>query len=202
MILPVLICAAMLLPAPPTAAELSAKERDYAVNLLEETRKKFIASIDGLTPEQWTFKAGPDRWSIAETAEHIGISESTIMGMVTAKIMSAPPLPAGSERMNDEKLVAAVMDRSPAARFQAPEMLKPTNRWPNADALKKDFDDARNKTIAFIKETKDDLRGHAAPHPVLKSLDAYQWVLLVAAHSARHTAQIEEVKTASGYPKR
>ena len=81
-------------------------------------------------------------------------------------------------------------------------MLKPTNRWATSDALKKDFNEARDKTIAYIKDTKDDLRAHAAPHPVLKSLDAYQWVLLIAAHSARHTAQIEEVKTDAGYPKR
>jgi hypothetical protein len=199
MILPVVLCAAMLLPAPPAATELTAKERDFAINYLQETRKKFLASIDGVTPEQWTFKAGPDRWSIAETAEHIGISESTILGLVTGKIINAPA-PAG-EGLSDEKVIAAVVDRSPAARFQAPEMLKPTNRWATSDALKKDFNDARDKTIAFVKDTKDDLRAHAAPHPVLKSLDAYQWVLLIAAHSARHTAQIEEVKTAAGYPK-
>jgi DinB family protein len=199
MILPVVLCAATLLPAPPTAAELTAKEREFAITYLEETRKKFLASIEGVTPAQWTFKAGPDRWSIAETAEHIGVSESTILGLVTGKIINAPA-PAG-ERMDDEKLIAAVVDRSPAARFQAPEMLKPTNRWATSDALKKDFNEARDKTIAYVKDTKDDLRGHAAPHPVLKSLDAYQWVLLIAAHSARHTAQIEEVKTAAGYPK-
>jgi hypothetical protein len=45
------------------------------------------------------------------------------------------------------------------------------------------------------------LRAHAAPHPAFGPLDAHQWILLVAGHSARHTLQIEEVKTAAGYPK-
>jgi hypothetical protein len=32
-------------------------------------------------------------------------------------------------------------------------------------------------------------------------MDAYQWLLLLAAHSARHTAQILEVEANPGYPK-
>jgi hypothetical protein len=117
---------------------------------------------------------------------------------VTAKILTAPPPPAGAERVPDEKLLEAIVDRS--SRFQAPEMLKPASRWATRDALAKDFNAARDKTVAYVRNTKDDLRGHAAPHPVLKSLDGFQWVLLIGAHSARHTAQIEEVKAAPGYP--
>lgn len=200
MILSALLCAATLVPAQATATELTAKDREFAIKYLEETRQKFLASIDGLSPVQWTFKAGPDRWSIAEAAEHIAISESTILQMVTAKIMSAPPPPAGEPRLTDQKMIDALVDRS--ARFQAPEMLKPTNRWPTREALKQDFTAARDKTIAYVRETKDDLRGHAAPHPVLKTLDGYQWVLLIGGHSARHTAQIEEVKSDPAYPKR
>jgi len=204
MLLPALLVASALAApqaAPQAAAAtLTPQERAFAVKYLEETRKKFLASIDGLSEAQWTFKAAPDRWSIAEVAEHIAISESTILGLVTAKIVSAPPVPAGTERTPDQKVIDGVVDRT--ERFQAPEMLRPTNRWATRDALTKDFNAARDKTEAYVKETKDDLRGHAAPHPVLKTLDGYQWVLLIAAHSARHTAQIEEVKTAPAYPKK
>ena len=80
-------------------------------------------------------------------------------------------------------------------------MLKPVNKWATKDALVKDFNAARDKTIEFVKTTKEDLRAHAAPHPVLKTLDTHQWVLLIGGHSERHTLQIEEVKTAAGYPK-
>jgi hypothetical protein len=194
-----LILSAASLAAPAPAAELTAKEREFAVQYLEDTRRKFVTSVEGVTDAQWTFRAGPDRWSIAEVAEHIAISESTILGLVTEKILGAPPLPPGEERMPDEKLLAALTDRT--AKFQAPEMLRPANRWKDRASLVKDFNAARDKTIAYIKETKDDLRGHAAPHPVLKSLDGYQWVLLIGGHAARHTAQIEEVKTAANYPK-
>jgi len=200
MLLSAVLCLTTLMPAAAPAAELTAKDREFAIKHLEDTRKKFLASIDGLSEAQWTFKAAPDRWSIAEVAEHIAISESTILGMVNAKIMNAPAPEPGAERLSDQKMLDALVDRS--SKFQAPEMLRPTNRWATREALAKDFNAARDKTIAYVKETKDDLRAHAAPHPVLKSLDGYQWVLLISGHSARHTAQIEEVKTAPGFPKK
>jgi hypothetical protein len=33
-------------------------------------------------------------------------------------------------------------------------------------------------------------------------LDAYQWMLFMAAHSKRHLAQIEEVKADPNFPKK
>jgi hypothetical protein len=35
-----------------------------------------------------------------------------------------------------------------------------------------------------------------------KDLDAYEWVLLIAAHSERHTKQINEVKTDPNFPRK
>ena len=113
--------------------------------------------------------------------------------------MKAPKVPADPARATDAKVIEVITDRS--AKAQAPEMLKPTNRWPTRAALTQDFEAARKRTIDYVRTTQDDLRGHAMAHPVMQTIDGYQWVLLLAAHSARHTAQIEEVKTAAGYPK-
>jgi antitoxin component of RelBE/YafQ-DinJ toxin-antitoxin module len=196
------LAAAITLAAPQAATQdqLSQAERDAAVKILNETRARFLASIDGVSDAQWTYKPGPDRWSIAEVSEHIGISETTILHLITDQIVKSPKVPADLARPTDAKVIESVTDRS--AKFQAPEMLKPTNRWATRDALTKDFQTARARTIEYVKTTTDDLRAHAFEHPVLKTIDAYQWVLLLAAHSARHTAQIEEVKTTEGYPKR
>ena len=92
-----------------------------------------------------------------------------------------------------------ITDRSEKA--QAPEVLRPTNRFPTRQALIQELVKARQGTIQFLQTTPDDLRAFIAPHPALKEIDAYQWVLLTSAHSARHTAQIEEVKASPGYPK-
>ena len=185
--------------AAPAAAQMNtAQDRDKAAAYLEETRAKFLKSIEGVTDAQWTFKPSPAAWSIAEVAEHIAISESTILTLIQEKMLTGPP-PKPGDTADDEKVIAMLVDRS--SKFQAPEMLKPANKYATKDALVKDFNAARDKTIEFVKTTKEDLRAHATPHPVLKSLDTHQWVLLIGGHSARHTLQIEEVKTAAGYPK-
>lgn len=195
----IVVAALLLVPSVAAAGPLTDQEREVALKHLAQTRQKFLDSIAGLSDAQWTFKAGPDRWSIAEVAEHIAISESTILQLIREKVMNAPAAPPEAARVPDEKVIASVVDRT--ERFQAPEFLRPTNRWSTRDALVKDFLAARETTVNYAKTTTDDMRAHAAPHPVLKTLDAYQWLLLLSAHTARHTAQIEEVKTSAGYPK-
>lgn len=76
-------------------AQTAANDRESAIKHLEMTRAKFLKSIDGLTEAQWTFKPAPDRWSIAEVAEHIGISEGTILGLVQTQMLTAPGAEAG-----------------------------------------------------------------------------------------------------------
>jgi hypothetical protein len=84
---------------------------------------------------------------------------------------------------------------------QAPEPLLPTNRYGSAEASLKHFQESRAKTIGFLKGTND-LREHAVDSPFGKKLDGYEWVLFVAAHSERHTKQINEVKADPNFPKK
>lgn len=181
---------------------LTAKERKQAVRYLKETRKKFLESIEGLSEAQWNFKAAPERWSIAEVAEHIGIAEQTILGMVQTKIMKSPAEPEkrAEAKGKDEIILKVIPDRS-AGKAQAPEILKPVGRWSLQTALVKDFGTSRAATISYVSDTKDALRDHFAPHPVLKTIDGYQWLLFLAAHSERHTEQILEVKADPNFPK-
>jgi hypothetical protein len=86
-------------------------------------------------------------------------------------------------------------------KVQAPEMLRPTHRFASQQALLDHFKESRDRTIAYVANTQDDLRSHFGDHPLLKTLDGYQWLLLLSAHSHRHTLQIEEVKANPNFPK-
>ena len=194
----ILALVALLTVASPAAAQLSQADRDTAAKYLQETRQKFLASIDGVSEAQWTFKPGPDRWSIAETAEHIALSEQMILGLIIEKIVKAPPAAADAKLPTDQNVIDRITDRS--GKAQAPEFLRPSNKWADRASLTKDFNAARDKTIEYVKSTPEDLRAHAVAHPALGPIDGLQWIILVSAHSARHTAQIEEVKAAPGYP--
>jgi DinB family protein len=200
------VCLPVLGAAQEKAAEkkssLTDQERAEAVKYFEETRRSFIEAVDSLSDAQWRYKAGPDRWSIAEVAEHIAVTEETLFNLVTKQLMLTPAAPEKKEaaRGKDTLLRAAITNRG--VRSQAPEMLKPANRWATEGELVKAFNASRDKTISYITETQDDLRGHFYPHPVFKDLDAYQWLIFISGHSARHTAQISEIKQDPGYPKK
>lgn len=184
----------------PAAATLTPAERERLVADLEETRRAFLASVQGLSEAQVQFRPAPGRWTVAEVAEHIALSEQRLFGNVTEKILRSPPPPELSTPgpRNDESVRQAVTDRT--NRRQAPEVLRPTGRFPNLAATLTAFQTSRDQTLAFARTTKDDLRAHGSPHPALKLLDGYQWLLLLSAHCARHTAQIEEVKSDPAFP--
>jgi DinB superfamily len=187
--------------SPAEARSLTKEERDRAVDYLKQTQKDFLAATDGLSEAQWKFKAAPDRWSIAETAEHIAVTEDTIWKLVSEKMMKSPATPEKAAEANgkDEVILTKIPDRSRKA--QAPEQLKPTGRWATRALLDKDFENTRRQEIAFLEETKEDLRSRFEEHPFLKTIDAYQWLLLNGAHCKRHTAQILEVKADPKFPK-
>jgi hypothetical protein len=187
--------------AAPAAKTLTPEEREVALKSLQATRDAFLKSIAGLSEQQWKFKPAPDRWSVAEVSEHIAISESTLLGLVQGKIMASPAAPEkrADDKFTDQQILAMIPDRSHKA--QAPEFLKPTNRWATREELVSAFEKSRDATIDYVRTTNDDLRDHFGPHPTLGTLDAYQWILLISAHSERHTKQIEEVKADPNFPK-
>jgi len=182
------------------AGELDQADRKVLLDHLNRSSAEFLESVDGLTKDQWNYKPAADVWSIAECAGHIALSEDFLRDIIEKKILSAP---ASAERVAerkalDEKVVKMVTDRSFKAK--APEPLIPSGQFATPEEIIAAFQRNREKTIAFAK-SRDDLREHAAPHPVLKEMDAYQWLLFLSGHTMRHTAQIQEVKANAGFPR-
>ncbi len=174
-------------------------EKDKALKYLESTKQGVIDATKDLSPPQWNFKPAPDRWSVAEVMEHIAAAEDYIRGNVTEKIMNAPAREPGVEvKPIDDAVLAMIPDRSKKA--EAPEPLKPTNRFGSPDAALKHFLESRQATEDFLT-SHDDLRAHAADSPLGKKLDGYEWVLFIAAHSERHTKQMLEVKADPNFPR-
>lgn len=129
-------------------------------------RPDFIGAINGLSDAQWKFKAAPDRWSIAEAAEHIAATEEFFWGRVN-EIMKAPATPERrAETQGKDEIMDKIPDRSRKA--QAPEPLKPTGKFATREELVKHFKDVRAKEIAFLEQTKEDLRSHIADSPSVR----------------------------------
>jgi hypothetical protein len=193
-------CLIALLTPVLRAQTLSSEDRAKGLKYLEKTRAEVLAATKGLSEAQWNFKPAPDRWSVAEVAEHIAAAEDFLRDMIQDKVMKAP---ARTEAVDlhalDELVLQKVPDRS--NKVQAPEPLRPANRFGSPKKSLEHFKESRATTIAFLKQNKD-LREHAVDSPMGKKLDAYQWVLFLAAHSERHTKQMQEVKADPKFPKK
>ena len=194
-----------LLGAAPTMAGDSSDggmtevERTYLLSLLTSSETSFVSSVAGLTQAQWTFKPSPDAWSIQECAEHLILAEDLIFDE-SQKVLKTPPVArlSNATREGDLQVVEQMEDRSKKAK--APKVLQPAGKFPTPESAAKEFEIRRNKTIAYVKSTQDTLRVHVGDGPSGSPADVYQFLLELAAHTVRHTAQIHDVKSVPAYP--
>lgn len=194
-----LLGALLLLGTAVFGQALSTADREKALNYLDQTRDGVVAATKGLSEAQMKFKPAPDRWSIEEIVEHITVAEGFLLANTQDKIMKAPEGAPDRDHVKiDSMVLAMVPDRSHKA--QAPGQMVPTGSWTGAEAVDQ-FLKARAKTIEFLENTPG-LRDHVVSSPPLNQpMDAYEWILFIAAHSERHTKQIIEVKADPNFPK-
>lgn len=196
-----LLLAIVMLLSPMLDKTLSQAERDHAVAELEGSRKAFLEATSGLSEAQWNFKPSPDRWSIAECAEHIGVTETYILNLITEQALKGPAEPEKRAQVQGKEAAMMAMAADRSSKFKAPEAIQPKRRWATSEEITKNVLENRARTIEFVSTTQEDLRDHFMDHPVFKTLDAYQWIVLTSAHMRRHTAQILEVKADPNFPK-
>ena len=132
------------------AAYMTDDERSEMLRLLDESRDLLEGLIQDVSDEQWTWKPGPDRWSVAECAEHIVMSESRLF----ASVRGALSTPARTDWMEKTKgkaeLLRRVMpNRNPggAGGASAPQEIRPKGGLTKADILA-EFDKIRSEVRA------------------------------------------------------
>jgi hypothetical protein len=185
----------------------------------------------GLTKEQWLFKPGPLRWSIAECIDHLARTEEYVLKVMREQVLTSkepvygvfpstvrgktsPPgeKPRRMTRADDAAVLLGMTDRAPAvARAVAErppvEEIAPRTSIADPESALAHFLAVRTTTLAYVKTTEDDLRGHytyvggLSGFPSMRFHDVYQWLLRMSAHTERHLMQVQEVKRAEGYSK-
>ncbi|HSZ85358.1 MAG TPA: DinB family protein [Puia sp.] len=179
---------------------LTAEERKFAIDYFNKTKERLLNDVKGLSAAQLNFKADSTRWSVAQCVEHIALAETLIWQYISATVKQPPtPEKKSQSKYTDEQLIQLTIDRS--KKFKAPEPLQPVGKFANTDEALKYYTNRRDSTIAYIGNTQDDLKNHYLTHPVMGTLNLYQALLLIAAHSERHTLQLEEVKANPNFPK-
>ena len=179
---------------------LDRKERKLLVSELKNSKTTLLNSIKGLSSGQMAFKSALDKWSIQECVTHIALTEEALWGMADAALQQpANPEKRSDIKIKDEDIFKMMSDRT--QKMQAVEALQPKqSKWKSTHEAAESFKESRQKHIQFAKTTTQDLRNHVT-QGVFGPIDSYQIMLAVAAHSARHTDQIKEIKAHPSFPK-
>ena len=185
----------MLNSLPMTA--ITPPDRQQLLDVLTASGDRFRAATLTLTDTQWNHRPAPGKWSAADLAEHLALSEE-VMPRLARKALSEPG-PRRDEaqvREQDAEIVASMQDD--AWHGSAVAALQPRRSFSTGAAAGAAFLERRARTVEYVRTTNDPLREHTFPHPAYGPLDSYQWLLMLAHHSDRHVRQIERsVRSAS-----
>jgi len=187
-----------------TAQEDQAPRRDKAF-LIEYYRQTFDnlrTAVEGLNAEQLRFQPKLGSWSIGQCLEHILLSELNLLGYAKFTISQAPNPERQSEiKLTDDGIIASLTDRSFRATATAELTPGDAGKYPDPDTPISELADQRKSLISYIESlSDDDMRSRITDSP-FGPVDGYQTLLFIAAHTARHTLQIEEIKADPAFPK-
>lgn len=175
------------------------KDKKFILKYLKSSNTRLMNDVKGLTPEQLNYKMTDSSWSIANCVEHIALAEKNLFDMTMPIINGkVDPTRRAEVKYDDEQIMQMITNRTFKAK--APEGFIPSNQFGSFEGSLNAFNERRANTIHFIKTNKKDLRNLYIDHPFLGTIDSYQMLLFLTGHTLRHTMQIEEIKSSSGYP--
>jgi len=179
---------------------MSPEERKFALDYYQKTKARLLKDLKGLSEAQLNFRADTGRWSVYECTEHIALSESMMWQWIQmTQKQPATPDKRSDVKVTTDQLMKMMTDRSHKVRTVPP--LEPEKKFPDTRAALDAFTSRRDSTIYYIRSTQDDLKNHFVQAPGFGTLDAYQALIMLAAHTERHTLQIEEILADPNFPK-
>ena len=162
---------------------LTAEEREHALRQLREQE----AALRQVT-QTWDQPTPEGAWSVAQICEHLDKADRRISRLLQSPLLYGDELPLSS--WEDQVLFDRVAIRGRAA--ESPQHLLPEGAWTSADQFWAAYSVFRQEMYAWIETTDAPLRLGRFEHPMLGVFDGFQWLLFIAAHGRRHTAQILE----------
>lgn len=174
---------------------MSPADKEKLLELLRESRERFLASFADVTDEQSHRCPAPGCWSVLDTVEHLALAETGMLHLVTEA--RRPRTPNAPNR--EELFLQAVANRS--RKIQSPEIAVPCGRFADLTEAADRFRKSRDEVMQFVERCTEDLRATEVthPHPFAGVVSTFEMVIIVAKHADRHALQIEEIKNSPAF---
>lgn len=164
----------------------------------EAARRDLLAVVASFPAERLHTPGADGAWSVAQQLAHLHLVEHSSVRALFRALKDARAAGLGPE--TETASLRTALDHTDLVagtrKLIAPDFVQPTETTDLETAL------------ARLAESRDGLRAWAReadglalatvtfPHPRLGTLNLYQWVLMIAGHERRHTAQIERLRLA------
>jgi uncharacterized damage-inducible protein DinB len=162
---------------------------------LAQRRRALLDAASAVPTDSWQIRPDGDRWSVSEVCEHLHRVERGVAAVLAKRIAKART--EGFPAETDASSVLGTLDRFRVSdldrKLVAPDLVAPTEN-PDRETAERRLAESRAALLAAI-ESGDGLALGDIRHTHLRfgELDLYQWILFVAEHEARHTAQLRDV---------
>lgn len=183
-----------------TARQFSHPRLAEIERYLDETRRELIRAAHDFPAAHWTDAPADGAWSAAHIIDHLRVVEHGIVRLFQ-KLVPA----ARAEGLARDDAVGSVLDRDlvehlrdRTRRIEAPPRVVPVNT-PGRDEGLASLVAERAALLAAVADADGFALDRLSwDHPILGTLNLYQWLVFVGAHEARHTAQLREVANRFG----
>jgi len=157
---------------------------------LRATCAELFESIEGVSEDE-AARRPEGGWSILDCVEHLAITERGMLRMITHASVSTE----AEDRTEQEASILQYVSNL-SRKAVAPASAAPNGRYPTLEQAAMRFREARERTIAFIEECPDDLRGRMLDHPFGR-ITARECLILITYHPRRHASQIRGLREAA-----
>lgn len=162
---------------------------------LAQQRRNLLEAASGVPEGSWQTRPSDEQWSVSEILEHLHRVERGAAAVVAKRVAEARA--AGHPAETETASILGTLDEFRVSQLDrklvAPERVQPTQN-PDRGTVERLLAESRSALEAAMAGGDGLAFGsikHA--HPRFGELDLYQWLLFVAEHEKRHTAQVRDV---------
>ena len=171
---------------------MDACEKQQLLESLETGRGALAAAVSGVAEDIAAKSPAPGRWSVLECVEHLALVEEYLFAQIAASTPSETPV---GSRLRENNILKRGADRT--RTLEAPEVARPTGRFPTLANALAAFASSRERTIAYVRNLREDPRLRTANHPLIGDVNCYETLLIMSIHPHRHVQQIQEAVAAA-----
>ena len=160
-----------------------AKGDDAILALVQQGHEQVLASIDGLSDEQATFKPSADDWSVLETMQHIVAGKEGTARVCATLARGGRPGDIGGEGQDVNK-----------------EGEERRGKFASIAEARDAAIAAHDSLVEFVNTLSADTNMDATfPHALFGELNCREWCAFQRVHDGDHGGQIEQIKAAAGF---